>query len=46
MTSVGNHIKSFLERLSRNEKTRDTERSLRLAQIREKKKEIARLKYQ
>lgn len=42
MTSVSNHIKSFLERLSRNKKTRDTERSLRLALIREKKKEIAR----
>ena len=42
MTSVGNHIRSFLEKLSRNEKTRDAERSLRLTRIREKKKEIAR----
>jgi hypothetical protein len=42
MTSVGNHIKSFFERLSRNEKTRDAERSIRLSRIREKKKEIAR----
>lgn len=42
MTSVGNHMKSFFERLSRNEKTRDAQRNLRLTRIREKKKEIAR----
>lgn len=42
MTSFSNRIKSFLEGLSRNEKTRDAERSIRLSRIREKKKEIAR----
>lgn len=42
MTSFSNRIKSLLEGLSRNEKTRDAQRSLRLTRIREKKKEIAR----